>query len=54
MVDPDKRVKEAVQAAGKDAGAGIEVAAFVRLALGEGVEKGGDDFAAEVAQLAGV
>jgi elongation factor Ts len=54
VVDPDKRVKEAVQAAGKDAGAGIEVVAFVRLALGEGVEKGGDDFAAEVAQLAGV
>ena len=33
----------------------IEVVAFVRMALGEGVEKGGgDDFAAEVAQLAGV
>ena len=55
VVDTDKRVKEAVQAAAKEAGAGIEVVAFVRMALGEGVEKGGgDDFAAEVAQLAGV
>ena len=54
VVDTEKRVKEAVQAAAKDAGSGIEVVAFVRMALGEGVEKGGDDFAAEVAQLAGV
>ena len=55
VVDTDKRVKEAVQAAAKEAGAGIEVVAFVRMALGEGLEKGGgDDFAAEVAQLAGV
>ena len=54
VVDTDKRVKEVVEAAAKELGAPVEVAAFVRLALGEGVEKGGDDFAAEVAQLAGV
>ena len=54
VVDTDKRVKEAVQAAAKELGTPIEVAGFVRLALGEGVEKGADDFAAEVAQLAGV
>ena len=54
VVDTDKRVKEAVQAAAKELGAPIEVVGFVRLALGEGVDKGGDDFAAEVAQLAGV
>ena len=55
MVDTDKRVKEAVQTAAKEAGSSIEVVAFVRMALGEGVEKGGgDDFAAEVAHLAGV
>jgi elongation factor Ts len=56
VVDTDKRVKEAVKAAGAAAGATVEVAGFVRLALGEGVEKGGGggDFAAEVAQLAGV
>jgi elongation factor Ts len=55
VIDTEKRVREAIQAAAKGAGAEIEVAAFVRMALGEGVEKaGGDDFAAEVAQLAGV
>ena len=54
VVDTDKRVKEAVQAAAKELGASAEVVAFVRMALGEGVDKGSDDFAAEVAQLAGV
>jgi elongation factor Ts len=47
VVDPDKRVKEAVQAAAEEIGAPIEVVAFVRLALGEGVEKPSDDLAAE-------
>jgi elongation factor Ts len=47
VVDPDKRVKEAVQAAAEEIGAPIEVVAFVRLALGEGVEKPADDLAAE-------
>ena len=54
VVDTDKRVKEAVQAAAKELGASAEVVAFVRMVLGEGVDKGSDDFAAEVAQLAGV
>jgi elongation factor Ts len=54
VVDPDKRVKAAVQAAAKEAGTPVEIVGFVRLALGEGVEKGADDFAADVAQLAGV
>lgn len=54
VVDPDQRVKAAVQAVAKEIGAPIEVTAIVRLALGEGVERGADDFAAEVAQLAGV
>jgi elongation factor Ts len=54
VIDTEKRVKEAVQGAAKQAGMPIEVVAFVRMALGEGVEKGGNDFAAEVAQLAGV
>ena len=39
VVDTDKRVKEAVQAAAKELGSPIEVAGFVRMALGEGVEK---------------
>jgi elongation factor Ts len=47
VVDPDKRVKEAVQAAAKEIGAPVEVVGFVRLALGEGVEKPADELAAE-------
>lgn len=54
VIDTDKRVKEAVQAAAKELGHHVQVVAFVRMALGEGVDRGGDDFAAEVAQLAGV
>ncbi len=54
VIDTDKRVKEAVQAAAKELGHPVQVVAFVRMALGEGVDRGGDDFAAEVAQLAGV
>jgi elongation factor Ts len=54
VIDTDKRVKEAIQAIAKELGHPIKVIDFVRLALGEGVAKGDDDFAAEVAQLAGV
>ena len=53
VIDTDKRVRQAIEAAAKDLGAPIEVAAFARLALGEGVARGPDDFAGEVAQLAG-
>jgi elongation factor Ts len=55
VVDTEKRVKQVVEAAAKELGSPVEVTAFVRMALGEGVEKpAGGDFAAEVAQLAGV
>ena len=43
-----RRVAKVVEAAAKEAGAPIRVAGFVRLALGEGVEKPPTDFAAEV------
>lgn len=51
VVDPDQRVKQVVAAAAKELGALVEITAFVRLALGEGVEKQTGDFASEVAQL---
>ena len=51
VVDTDKRVKEVVAAAAKDLGAAVEIGGFVRMALGEGVEKREDDLAAEVAKL---
>lgn len=53
VVDTEKRVKQVVEAAGKDLGAPVRVSGFVRMALGEGIDKRPDDFAAEVAQLSG-
>jgi elongation factor Ts len=51
VVDPEKRVKEVVAAAAKAAGAPITVTGFVRMQLGEGIEKESSDLAAEVAKL---
>jgi elongation factor Ts len=53
VVDTDKRVKDVLAAAGKDLGAPVAVKGFVRMALGEGVERRADDFADEVAKLSG-
>jgi elongation factor Ts len=53
VMDPDLTVEAYVAKAAKELGAPIKVTGFVRLALGEGVEKNTDDFAAEVAALAG-
>jgi elongation factor Ts len=53
VMDPDLTVEAYVAKAAKEMGAPIKVVGFVRLALGEGVEKGTDDFAAEVAALTG-
>lgn len=50
--DGSKTVAQAVKAAEAEAGAPIELMGFVRLALGEGVEKEESDFAAEVAAAA--
>jgi len=49
VLDDKMSVAEAVAAAGKAAGGTAEVSAFVRLEVGEGIEKKEDDFAAEVA-----
>ncbi len=53
VVDNETKVAMVVENAAKDAGADIAVAGFVKYALGEGVEKADEDFAAEVAKLAG-
>ncbi|HVV93768.1 MAG TPA: translation elongation factor Ts [Hyphomicrobiales bacterium] len=50
--DSAKTVGQAVKEAAERLKAPITVAAFVRYALGEGIEKGGGDFAAEVAAAA--
>lgn len=49
VLDDKKTVAQAVAEAGKAAGGTAEIAAFVRLEVGEGIEKKADDFAAEVA-----
>lgn len=53
VIDGETPVGKAVEKASKDAGAPIEVTGFVRFQLGEGIEKKADDFAAEVAKMAG-
>lgn len=54
VVNPDLTVEGAVKEAEKTLGAPITVKAFVRFALGEGVDKGpASDFAAEVAAMTG-
>lgn len=52
VFDPDVTVEGALKAAEKDAGAEIELTGFIRMVLGEGVEKKEEDFAAEVAAVA--
>ena len=46
-------VKQYVDSKAKEAGAPIEVTAYVCFELGEGIEKKADDFAAEVASMIG-
>jgi elongation factor Ts len=52
VLNPDQTVEAAVKDAEKAAGAPVRIKGFVRFAVGEGVEKRTDDFAAEVAAFA--
>ena len=49
IMDPDKKVKDVVAAAAKELGTDVALTSYVRFALGEGLEKKNEDFAAEVA-----
>jgi elongation factor Ts len=54
VMNPDQTVEQLVAEVGKELGSTLTVKGFVRLALGEGVEKAPvGDFAAEVAAMAG-
>ncbi|NRG18695.1 elongation factor Ts [Rhizobiales bacterium] len=53
VIDPDNTVEKAAEALGAELGTPVKIAAFVRFALGEGIEKEEADFAAEVAAAAG-
>lgn len=49
VMDGKTKVREVVEAAAKELGAPVKLAAFTRFLLGEGIEKEESDFAAEVA-----
>jgi elongation factor Ts len=51
--DGAKTVTQAIAEAGAKAGGAIKLTGYVRMQLGEGIEKAADDFAAEVAKAAG-
>ena len=53
VMNPDQTIEQFVAEQAKALGAPIALTGFVRLALGEGVDKGKDDFAGEVAALTG-
>jgi len=53
VMNPDQTVEQLVAETAKTLGSPVTVKGFVRLALGEGVEKPVDDFAAEVASMTG-
>jgi elongation factor Ts len=53
VMNPDQTVEQLVAETAKALGSPLKVTGFVRLALGEGVEKKSDDFAAEVAAVSG-
>jgi elongation factor Ts len=53
VMNPDQTVEQLVAETAKTLGSPVTVKGFVRLALGEGVEKKTEDFAAEVASLTG-
>jgi elongation factor Ts len=54
VMDNKTPIAQVVEAAGKAAGAKIELIDYVRFQLGEGIEKVESDFAAEVAAAAGL
>ncbi len=53
VMNPDQTVEQLVAETAKALGSPVKVQGFVRLALGEGVDKKTDDFAGEVAALTG-
>jgi len=53
VMNPDLTVEQLVAETAKALGSPVAVVGFARLALGEGVEKKTEDFAAEVAAVAG-
>ena len=53
VVDGESKISDVLENAGKDIGSPVSIKAFDRFALGEGIEKEKEDYASEVAALAG-
>jgi elongation factor Ts len=53
VVDGESKIAEVLEKATKELGSTVSIAAFERFALGEGIEKEKEDYASEVAALAG-
>ena len=53
VIDGETKISKVIENAGKDAGTDIKLTGYVRLELGDGIEKVEEDFAAEVAAVAG-
>ncbi len=53
VMDPDRSVSQVIADEAKSMGTAIEMTGFVRMQLGEGIEKKVEDFAAEVAATLG-
>ncbi|MDO8606249.1 MAG: translation elongation factor Ts [Phaeospirillum sp.] len=53
VIDQESKISKVLETVGKEIGAPIKLAGFVRFALGEGIEKEEKDFAAEVAAQLG-
>lgn len=53
VMDQDLSISKVLENAGKELGTPVQLAGYVRLAVGEGIEKEEADFAAEVASAAG-
>lgn len=54
VIDGKSKISDVLAGASKDVGAEVALKDFTRFALGEGIEKAVDDFAAEVAKVSGV
>jgi elongation factor Ts len=53
VIEGESKVEKVLEAAAEGAGAPVGMGGFVRFALGEGIEKKDEDFAAEVAKAVG-
>jgi elongation factor Ts len=53
VLDGETKVSQVIEKAGKEFGAPVEIAGYVRFQVGEGIEKVDDDFAGEVSKLSG-